>query len=168
MPVYCLTIWSFQQHTAHPYVLTYSMEQSPSWEANRFAASQEIPHILLNQKIRYRIHRARHLSLSWASPIQSIPPHPTSWRSILILSSHLRLGHPSGLFPPGFLTKILYMLFSSSIRVTCHAISFFSILSPANYWVRSVDDEVPHYEVFFTPLLPRPSGSHILLILIGT
>ena len=34
---------------------------------------------------------ARHLSLSWASSIQFIPPHPTSWRSILILSSHLRL-----------------------------------------------------------------------------
>ena len=33
----------------------------------------------------------RHLSLSWASPIQSIYPHPTSWRSILILSTHLRL-----------------------------------------------------------------------------
>ena len=31
------------------------------------------------------------LSLSWASPIQSIYPHPTSWRSILILSKHLRL-----------------------------------------------------------------------------
>jgi hypothetical protein len=25
------------------YLLTYCMEQSPSWEANRFAASQEIP-----------------------------------------------------------------------------------------------------------------------------
>jgi len=39
----------------------------------------------------------RHLSLSWASPIQSIYPHTTSWRSILILSTHLRLGLPSGL-----------------------------------------------------------------------
>jgi len=39
-----------------------------------------------------------HLSLSWASPIQSIYPHPTSWRSILI-STHLRLGLPSGLLP---------------------------------------------------------------------
>jgi len=38
----------------------------------------------------------RHLSLSWASPIQSIYSHPTSWRSILILSTHLRLGLPSG------------------------------------------------------------------------
>jgi len=33
----------------------------------------------------------RHLSLSWASPIQSIYPHPTSWSSVLILSTHLRL-----------------------------------------------------------------------------
>ena len=42
----------------------------------------------------------RHLSLSWASPIQSIYPHPTSWRSIVILSTHLRLGLPTGSFPP--------------------------------------------------------------------
>ena len=45
---------------------------------------------------------ARHLSLSRASPIQFSYPNPTSWRSILILSSHLRLGLPSGLFPSGF------------------------------------------------------------------
>ena len=50
---------------------------------------------------------ARHLSLSWASSIQSIPPHNTSWRSILLLLSHLRLGLPSGLFPSGFPTKTL-------------------------------------------------------------
>ena len=51
---------------------------------------------------------ARHLSLSWATEIQSIPPHPTSWISILILSSHLRLGLPSGPFPSGVTTKTLY------------------------------------------------------------
>ena len=45
---------------------------------------------------------ARYLSLSWASLNQSIPSHPTSWRSILILFSHLCLGLPSGLFPSGF------------------------------------------------------------------
>ena len=60
----------------------------------------------------------RQLSLSWASPIQSIYPHPTSWRSILILSAHLRLGLPSGSFPtvspprpytPPVLTHTRYM-----------------------------------------------------------
>jgi hypothetical protein len=34
---------------------------------------------------------ARHLSLSWANPIESPQPLPISWRSILILSSHLRM-----------------------------------------------------------------------------
>ena len=61
----------------------------------------------------------RHLSVSWASPIQSIYPHPTSWRSILILSTHLRLGLPSGLFPSGFPTKTPYTPLSLPIRATC-------------------------------------------------
>ena len=63
----------------------------------------------------------RHLSLSWASPVQSIYPHPTSWRSILKLSTHLRLGLPSGLFPSGFPSKTLYTPLSSPIRATCPA-----------------------------------------------
>jgi len=49
----------------------------------------------------------RHLSLSRASPIQSTYPYPTSWRSVLILSTHLRLGFPIGLFTSGFPTKTL-------------------------------------------------------------
>ena len=65
--------------------------------------------------------RVRHLSLSWASPIQSIYSHPTSWRPILILSTHLRLGLPSGLFPSGFPTNTLYTPLYSSIHATCPA-----------------------------------------------
>ena len=33
------------------------MVQSPSWEANWFAASQEIPRILCNPKVHYRTHK---------------------------------------------------------------------------------------------------------------
>ena len=61
---------------------------------------------------------ACHLSLSWASSIQSKPPHPTSWRSILILSSHLRLGLPSGLFPSGFPHQ--HLVYASPLPHTCH------------------------------------------------
>ena len=63
----------------------------------------------------------RHLSLSWASPVQSIYLHPTSWRSIPTLSTHLRLGLTSGLFPSVFPTKTLYTPLSSTIRATCPA-----------------------------------------------
>jgi hypothetical protein len=53
------------------YLLTYSMEQSPSWEANRFAACQEIPRILWNPKVHYRIHKC-----FYSEPDQSSPcPH---------------------------------------------------------------------------------------------
>ena len=87
------------------------MVQSPSWEANWFAASQEIPRISRNPKFHYRNQSVRHLSLSWASPIQSIYPHTTSWRSVLILSTHLCLGLSSGLLTSGFPTKTLHTPF---------------------------------------------------------
>ena len=67
------------------------MQQSPSWEANWFSASEEIPYILWNPILSH-----------------STPPQPTFWRSILILSCHLRLGLPNVLFPSGFRTKSLY------------------------------------------------------------
>ena len=66
--------------------------------------------------------RARHLSLYWARSIQSMPSHPNPWRSILLLSSHLHLGLPSGLFPTDFPTKTLYTtLLLIPIRPTCPA-----------------------------------------------
>ena len=70
---------------------------------------------------------ARHLSLSWARSIHPMPLHPISWRSILTLSSHLRLGLPSDL-PSGFPTKTLYTPLFSTIRVTLPVALLFVIL----------------------------------------
>jgi hypothetical protein len=53
------------------------MEQSPSWEANRFAASQEIPRILLNPMVHYHIHKCPSLVpiLSQLNPAHTPTSH---------------------------------------------------------------------------------------------
>jgi len=99
-----------------------------------------------------------HLSLYWASPIQSMYPHPTSCRSILVLSSHLRLVLCSGLslqFPHqdplhplssliratypahlilDFITRTIlgkeYKSFSSSLCIFLHSPITSSLLGP--------------------------------------
>jgi hypothetical protein len=38
-------------------LLTYSVEHSPSWEANSFSTSQDIPCILWNPNVHYPIYK---------------------------------------------------------------------------------------------------------------
>ena len=101
----------------------------------------------------------RHLSLSWASPIQSIYPHPTSWRSILILSTHLRLGLPSGFLPSGFPTKNLYTPLSSPIRATCSAHLILLDFITRTILGRSTNHLAPRYAISSIPPLPLLSRS---------
>jgi len=68
-------------------------------------------------------------------------PHPVSWRSILILSSHVRLGLPSGIFPSRFLTEALYTLLFSQFVPHAQRLSFF-IWSPGQYLMWSTNCEV--------------------------
>ena len=82
---------------------------------------KKFPAFYGTRKLVTALTSVRHLSLSWACPIQSIYPHPTSWRLILILTTHLRLGLPSGLLPSGFPTKTLYTTLSSPKCATCPA-----------------------------------------------
>jgi hypothetical protein len=65
--------------------------------------------------------RALYWSLSSSRMTQSLPSHPVSLRSILVLSSYLCFGLPSSLFPSGFPTNILYEFLFSPIRATSPA-----------------------------------------------
>jgi hypothetical protein len=113
------------------------MEQSPSWEANRFVDSQEIPHILLNTKVYYCIHNCPSpvSILSQPNPVDTptshflkihpniLPSMPRSSHWCLSLSfPHQNPIHAS---PP---THATY---------PAHLVLFY--LSPTQSWVRRRD-----------------------------
>jgi hypothetical protein len=60
--------------------------------------------------------RSDSASAKWTHSTSS---QPISIRSILILSYHLRLGLPRGLFSSGFSTKIIYAPLMTHMRVIC-------------------------------------------------
>jgi hypothetical protein len=90
--------------------LSLAMKLSTTQEATLQFAS-----ILYNPKVQYRIHKSSPPVPNWARPIQSTSPYPTSSRSILILSTHLRVGLPSGIFP----SNNVYAFLFSPIRAMC-------------------------------------------------
>ena len=71
------------------YLLTYSMVQSPSWEANWFAASQEIPRISRNLRVHYRTHKR-------PPPVSILgQPNPVHIPTFHHLEIHPYIIHPS-------------------------------------------------------------------------
>ena len=96
------------------YLLTYLLSGAEFFfRSYRFSVSQEIPRIYGTRRFINACTSVRHLFLSWASYIPSLPPHPTAWRSTLILSSQLWLGLPSGssprVSPPKNCMSLFYM-----------------------------------------------------------
>ena len=90
-------------------LLTYSMMQSPSWAADWFAASQEIPRISRNPKVHYRTHKR-------PPPVCILgQPNP-----VHIPTSHLLEIHPNIIDPftprsPHWSIFIVYLNFMSHI-----------------------------------------------------
>jgi len=86
------------------------IEQSPSWEANSFSASQEIAVILWKTTLRCHVDKS-------PPPVPILSQINPLHGPILCLddplSSHLCLGLPGGFFPSGFPTKKPYVHFCS-------------------------------------------------------
>ena len=149
--------FKLQNQVLLTYLLTYSMVQSPSWEANRFAASQEIPRISRNPKVHYRTHkRPPPVSiLGQPNPVHIPTSHLLEIRPNIIHPSTPR--SPQCLFPSGFPTKTLYTPSPHPYAPHAQPISFFSNLSPAQYWARSTNHLAPRYAISSIPPSPRPS-----------
>ena len=82
-------VTAFQKSKTVTYLLTYSMVQSPSWEANWFAASQEMPRISWNPKVHYRTHKR-------PPPISILgQPNPVHTPTSHLLEIHPNIIHPS-------------------------------------------------------------------------
>ena len=111
------------------------MQQSPSWEANLFSASQEIPGILWNPKVHYRIHKCPPPVpiLSQISPVHTLTPHSLKIHLNIILPS--TTGSPKWSFSFRLPHRILVYT-STSICATCPAHLFLLYLT-----IRRVLDE---------------------------
>ena len=131
------------------------MEKSPSWETNKSSASQEIPKLYKRRRFLTAFTVSRQLSLSWLTAIQSMPPHPTYCRFILIFSYHLCVGLPSGLLPSGPLTKPLYIPLLSPLRATCPAHFILLDLITQWPWVRNTQRNASRYVVYSSALSRR-------------
>jgi len=107
-------------HSGFTYLLTYSMERNPSWEANWFSASQEILRIVWNLKVHYHIHKCSPSGpiLSQLDPVHTPASHFLKIHLNIILSStpESPKWSLSPRFPPA---KIFYTPFLSPIRATC-------------------------------------------------
>jgi hypothetical protein len=148
----CFPYWPFD--TKIHYLLTYSIEQSPSWWANWFAASQEIPRVLWNPNVPHHTQKRPSPvpNLSQPNPVHpniTLPSTPGSpQRALSIRFPHQNPVHTSPL----------------PIRATCyvHLILFdFIIRTRLGKEYRSFSSSL--YNFLHSPVTPSLLGPNILL-----
>jgi len=111
------------------------VQQNPSSGTNIYPGGQETPRLYGNRTFITVFTTAHRSSRSWDRWTQSISTYLIHLRSILILSSHLRLGLPSSLFPAGFPANILTHI-SSPMCAICPA---HLILLSSKLWLKCVN-----------------------------
>ena len=137
------------------------MQQSASWGAARFSAGQEISRILWTQKVHYRSLKCPPAVpiLRQLDPVHTLTSHFLEIHFNIIIpytpgspkwSLSLRFPHQT----PSYASPSTYALHVPSI-------SFFPILSLAQYWVSSTDHNASHYVVFSASLSPRSFKAQI-------
>jgi len=115
----------------YTYLLTYLLTPWSRVLLENITGSQPVkkfPTFYGNRRFITAFTSAFHLSLYWASSIQPISQHLTSWRSILILSSNYAWVFQVVSFPQVSLSNPIFT--SSPYALYDPPISFFSIWSP--------------------------------------
>jgi len=94
------------------------MERSPSWEAHNHRLSQGISRILRNPEVHCHFHNSPPPVpiLSHINPIHTFPHYFPNMHSNIIFPSMISL--PSGLFPSGHPTELLYAFLFSPMHAT--------------------------------------------------
>ena len=118
------------------YLLTFSIQHSPSWGADQFSANQEIPRILRTPKVHYRIHKWTPSvpilrQLDPVRPLIPLPEDPSLYNPPI----YVRVCQVVS-FPQGCPTYTRCSL--SSPPYALHA-PHISTWSPAQYLVSSTD-----------------------------
>jgi len=113
--------------------LTYSMVQSPSWEANWFAASQKNPRISRNPKVHYRTHKRPPTlcTLGQPNPVYMPTSYILEIRPNIIHPSTPRSPQwpPSLRFPHQDLKHTPYLTHTRHMHKPSHSSPFYHTLS---------------------------------------
>ena len=139
------------------YLLTHSTVQSPSWEANWFAASQEIPHIWRNPTVHYRTHNR-------PPPVSILgQPNPVHIPTSHLLEIHPKIIHPSTPRSPQWSPSLRFPhQYPIHPPLLTHTRHMPSPSHTSRFYHRTILGEqykllAPRYAVSSIPPLPRPS-----------